>query len=249
MAFDPKTWTPPAPGQAASGSAAIVNTDYGSRIFDTFGMTNIGVKMLVYGKAGVGKTRLCMTAPAPIVLSAERGLLTLRKYHVAAIEVQSLADLKGIRQYLTTRADFMTLCIDSVTDIAETVLSYEQKNTSNGQRAYGQMAEQIMEELREFRNLPKHVIFTAQMGSKKDGLTGGMMWGPSFPGQVLDQKVPYLFDEMFQLEGGIDPATGERYGWLRTQPDRQYEAKDRSGVLAPWEHSDASYIFNKIMTA
>lgn len=28
-----------------------------------------GVKILVYGRAGMGKTRLCGTAPSPVILS------------------------------------------------------------------------------------------------------------------------------------------------------------------------------------
>ena len=36
-----------------------------------------GVKVLVYGQAGSGKTTLIRTAPAPLILSAEAGLLSL----------------------------------------------------------------------------------------------------------------------------------------------------------------------------
>lgn len=37
-----------------------------------------GVKMLVYGASGSGKTGLCATLPAPLIISAEGGLLRLR---------------------------------------------------------------------------------------------------------------------------------------------------------------------------
>ena len=36
-----------------------------------------GVKLLVYGQAGAGKTSLIPTLPNPIVLSAEAGLLSI----------------------------------------------------------------------------------------------------------------------------------------------------------------------------
>ena len=39
-----------------------------------------GVKCVVYGPAGGGKTRLLATAPSPIILSAEKGLLSLKKF-------------------------------------------------------------------------------------------------------------------------------------------------------------------------
>ena len=41
-----------------------------------------GVKMLVYAGAGAGKTALCATAPRPVVISAEAGLLSLQKKNV-----------------------------------------------------------------------------------------------------------------------------------------------------------------------
>ncbi len=36
-----------------------------------------GVKFLVYGQAGAGKTSLIPTLPNPIILSAEAGLLSI----------------------------------------------------------------------------------------------------------------------------------------------------------------------------
>lgn len=36
-----------------------------------------GVKVLVYGQAGAGKTHLIRTLPHPVILSAEGGLLSL----------------------------------------------------------------------------------------------------------------------------------------------------------------------------
>ena len=36
-----------------------------------------GVKLLVYGAAGAGKTSLVRTLPSPVILSAEAGLLSL----------------------------------------------------------------------------------------------------------------------------------------------------------------------------
>jgi hypothetical protein len=219
------------------------------QIYDTYAAPNIGVKAIVYGKAGIGKTVLCATAPAPIILSAERGLLSLRSLHVAYSEIRSLADLQGARQYFggVNGNAFQTICLDSVTEIAETVLTFELKRKNDPRQAYGEMANQVLEEFRMFRDLPKHVVFTAQMGNYKDGMTGAVMWGPAFPGQQLDQKVPYLFDEMFQLLTAKDPATGADFRVLRTQPDNQNEAKDRSGRLAQWEYPDLTHIFNKIM--
>lgn len=242
-----------APTQSGGGFAGVAAPAPSGpiEVFDTYMAPNIGVKALVYGKAGIGKTRLCASAPKPIIISAEGGLLSLRKMHVHAIAVSSIAMLRAALAFCMSAQgqQYLTICLDSITEIAERTLAFEQSNQSNGQRAYGDMAKDILTIFREFRDLPRHVIFTAQMGNYKDGLTGAVMYGPSFPGQQLDQKVPYMFDEMFQLHSFKNVQTGEDYTAVRTRPDNQYEAKDRSGALDPWEYPDATNIFNKIMGA
>jgi hypothetical protein len=221
------------------------------QIYDTFNAPNVGVKTLIYGAAGMGKTPLCATAPNPIILSVEDGLLSLRRQHVPFILIRSYDDLKNARESLAGNfgARFQTICLDSVTEIADVCLTESKvKNPKAFGAAYGDMADLIIDEFRRFRYLPKHVVFTAQMGNWKDGLTGAMMWGPAFPGNKLDQKVPYMFDEMWQLMKFTDPTDGKDKPILRTQPNNQFQAKDRSGSLAPWEFSDLTYLFNKIMT-
>jgi len=48
---------------------------------------NQGVKIVVYGEAGIGKTRLATTMPYSILLSAEGGTLSLKNFDVDCIEV------------------------------------------------------------------------------------------------------------------------------------------------------------------
>ena len=66
-----------------------------------------GVKVLVYGKAGVGKTVLCATAPKPVIISAEAGLLSLQGADIPVIEVKNIEDLVEI----ATRSEWATLCL------------------------------------------------------------------------------------------------------------------------------------------
>ncbi len=48
-----------------------------------------GVKVLVYGAAGAGKTSLIKTLPNPVVLSAEGGLLSISDADIPFIEVKA----------------------------------------------------------------------------------------------------------------------------------------------------------------
>lgn len=208
-----------------------------------------GAKVGVYGGAGVGKTVLCATAPSPFVISAEKGLLSLRRWRIPYVEVSTLAQLNDAINWIYNSNEakqFATFCCDSMTEIAETVLTGEKANTKDGRAAYGQTNEKIMALFRRLRDLQgPNIYFTAQMEWDREEASGLTKWRPSMPGRVLTQRIPYFFDELFHLEAG-QHANGQDWHALRTRPNHQYDAKDRSGMLAEWEPADLSYVFRKM---
>lgn len=208
-----------------------------------------GVKVLVYGAAGVGKTRLVATAPAPILISAESGVLSLREHDVPVMEVTSLQDLAGVHQWLTTNTEakqFKTVCLDSISEIGEVCLAAEKAKTKDPRQAYGELIDRMMLLARSFRDLRGYnVYFSAKMERVKDEMTGSERNQPSMPGTKLGPALPYLFDEVFHMGIGKD-AEGGDYRYLRTQPDFQHDAKDRSGALDVIEPPDLTHIFQKI---
>ena len=60
-----------------------------------------GVKLLVYGQAGAGKTTLIPSLPTPVVLSAEGGLLSIADADVPYIEIGTMAELWEAWEWLT----------------------------------------------------------------------------------------------------------------------------------------------------
>jgi hypothetical protein len=87
----------------------------------------------------------------------------------------------------------------------------------------------------------------AKMEPTKDELTGVVKYGPAMPGSKLAVKLPYFFDEVFRMGTNKTPQ-GVEYRFLQTQPDLQYEAKDRSGCLDPIEPPNLANIFNKMLS-
>lgn len=209
-----------------------------------------GLKVLVYGQAGAGKTRLSgTTGGSPIILSAEAGLLSLRDLDIPVIQVTSMADVGEAYTFLSSSAEgkqFDWVCIDSISEIAEVVLNAEKKATKDPRQAYGALAEQMTDLLRAFRDLPgRNVYMSAKMERVKDEHTGSVQFGPSMPGQRLSQGLPYLFDEVLCLRVEKD-AEGNVGRWLQTQPDFTHQAKDRSGALDPFEAPSLAAIAAKI---
>ena len=218
-----------------------------------FGLQN-GVKIVTYGKAGYGKTTLCATCPQPIILSAEGGLLALARWNLPYIEINTIADLRDVYRWLKTpaaRQNFRTVCLDSVSEIAEVCLAEtkgaNRKNT-DGRAVYGDMIEEMTKVIKEFRDLQGyHVFMTAKQERIKDEATGVILNGPSMPGKRLGENLPYLPDELFKLD--IEGVGANSYRLLRTQPDFINDAKDRSGALHPIEEPHIGKIIDKIMAA
>jgi len=53
------------------------------------------VRLLVYGQAGAGKTSLIPTLPAPVILSAEAGLLSIAGSNLPFVEINSVENAAG----------------------------------------------------------------------------------------------------------------------------------------------------------
>lgn len=207
-----------------------------------------GVKLLVYGQAGAGKTSLAPTLPNPIVLSAEGGLLSIQDAELPYIEITTMVELQEAYKWLAESAEaaqFESVAIDSISEIAEVCLNYEKKVNKDPRAAYGAMQEQMADIIRVFRDLPaKHVLMTAKLEKTQDEM-GRILYAPSMPGNKTGQSLPYFFDEVLALRVEKD-ADGFAQRALMCDSDGLWLAKDRSGKLESWEAPDLTVIINKI---
>ncbi len=207
-----------------------------------------GVKLLVYGQAGAGKTSLIKTLPSPVVLSAEGGLLSIADADVPYIEIGSMGDLREAYKWLessTEAKEFKSVSLDSISEVAEVVLAAEKKSTKDGRAAYGEMNTVMTDLIRAFRDLPgRHVYMSAKLEKLQDEM-GKVMYGPSMPGKSLSQGLPYFFDEVLALRVEKD-AEGNSQRALMCDSDGAWLAKDRSGKLAQWEAPDLGEIIKKM---
>lgn len=214
----------------------------------TGGLSASGVKVLVYGQAGAGKTSLIKSLPNPIVLSAEGGLLSIQDADLPYIEIASMDDLQDAYKWLTSSNEatgFQSVALDSISEVAEVVLHHEMKTNKDGRAAYGEMNTVMTELIRAFRDLPgRHVLMTAKLEKSTDEM-GKMLYNPGMPGKSLTQGLPYFFDEVLALRVERD-AEGVTQRALMCDSDGVWLAKDRSGKLEAWEAPDLGGIITKI---
>lgn len=212
--------------------------------------TSSKVKVLCYGEAGLGKTVLASTAPNPLILSAEAGLLSIADKDIPVIEISTVQDIMDAYQFITEAEEakkFDTICLDSISEIGEVLLHKLKKEEKDARQAYGRLNDDMASLIRQFRDLKDfHVYFSAKQIMREDDYTGISSYRPFLPGKTLLGGLPYFFDEVLAIRIG-KLEDGEEYRYLQTQPDIQYTAKDRSDKLLPSEKPDLSYIFKKIL--
>lgn len=213
----------------------------------TRGLHAQGVKLLVYGQAGAGKTSLIKTLPNPVVLSAEGGLLSIADADIPFIEINSMQSLEEALAWCTSEeaGQFKSIALDSISEIAEVCLSHEKRIAKDPRQAYGAMQDAMAYIIRAFRDLPgKHVYFSAKLEKTQDEM-GRILYAPSMPGNKTGQALPYYFDEVLALRIEKD-ADGQTQRALMCDSDGLWTAKDRSGKLEAWEAPDLGAIIDKI---
>ena len=199
------------------------------------------IKCMVYGESGVGKTMLCATAPNPVIISSEEGLLCLADKDVPVVEVTNLkSTLEAIKWAKTCQFD--TVCLDSLSELGEVLLNEFKKDEKDPRKAYLKMGEELTGIMRMLRAMPKHVVVICKQGINKDDLLGKTTYAPGAPGQAFTSQVPYFLDLLFAYR------IKKEGRFLQTQPSFQYMAKDRSGKLNVEEQPNLEMIFNKILT-
>ena len=194
-----------------------------------------GIKLLVYGQAGAGKTSLIPTMPNPIILSAEAGLLSIAGADLPFVEIDGMNTLREAYTWLKDSDEakqFDSVALDSISEMGEVCLTQEKATAKDPRQAYGEIQAMM------------HVLFTAKLDKSSDEM-GRLMYAPSMPGNKTGQALPYFFDIVAALRVEKD-AEGVVQRGLMCQSDGLWQAKDRSGKLDAWEAPDIGAIIEKI---
>lgn len=216
---------------------------------------NDGIKILVYGEAKIGKTRLNLTLPNPFIFACETGymsgLLSLRGEQVKLpfFEVKTESDLDEAFKWASSSKEaeqYESFSLDSISEFASIKFEAVHRKYSGDHRKSSPETTNYIEKLiRDWLGLKKNVYFTAKEYSEKDEFNKSCAY-LAFPTPKL-QGVRYMFDEIFRYRLYTDPQTKEVIPYLQTNIVDNSYAGDRSGKLEAMEEPDLSNIINKII--
>lgn len=216
-----------------------------------------GVKILCFGPPGSGKTPAIRTAPNPVLLATEPGLLSLRGSTVPTWEAGTAERVEDFRKWFfgsNEAKKFDTVCIDSASQMAELYLAQAEGKTSSsgnklhGLAAYGKMADDTFAFISAlYYQREKHVYIVCKEELQTDG------WRRAyFPGKELNAKIPHLYDVILRSAYTMVPGVvGEQYAFLTTPSlnwfCRSRQNPDEPAKLAPYEPQNIKAIIDKLM--
>ena len=126
-----------------------------------FAPTEHKLKALIYGNPKTWKTTFAGTAPKPLFICAENGLLSIANKAPDFVEVKTLQELKDLYKRLKeTKPDYDTIVIDSLSEISK-IIKDNLTNSGNKQmilRDRGVFSEEMLQAVRQIIALPYHVV-------------------------------------------------------------------------------------------
>jgi len=214
-----------------------------------------GIRMVLYGKPGVGKTVFGATLPRPLILAVEKGWLSIaeRFKDMPVIGIDQYDELKMALAFLRRDAGktYDSVVIDSLSEARrkhmDDLLELNQKAAPTLDMYLANTTE-LRRLVREYCDLTINVLFICNSKTEKNEETGAMHTGLGLT-RALAGEMPGYVDVLGYMGVKVvrdaeKHTTIERF--ILTEPTDRIDAKDRSGKLP---RIIQPVIFAKIETA
>lgn len=205
-----------------------------------------GLKVLLYGSSGVGKTTMIGTLPGKtLLLNAENGVLVLKDCpnakNIDIIDVKTVPDIVSVYQSLLSGelSGYDNIVLDSLSEIGEAMFTQIELDP-NVNKEYGGLyttfRSRMVELIKAFRDLKGYNVVLIALADQVD-LNGIIKMMPSLPHKKTQASIMALFDECLYLETSSD---GTRH--VRTTETNMFMAKSRMKI----EDNNTDLDFSKL---
>lgn len=215
------------------------------------------VRLMIYGGSGIGKTVFGSTAPKPLFLAVEDGLLSLSDKKAQYVKITSLQDMTDILKALKEDKlldskgkpiEYETIVIDSLTAVQDVVIRNVTGGRQPSMNQWGDFSDKMAVILKGFCSLDKHIIFTCLASEKNAEDDEGKEYTrfqPELFGK-LAEKAQAMMDFVayyyMRVEVVNDKPTQKRVLTFEISP--RWKAKDRTGKMPKYAEPD----FTLLMT-
>lgn len=207
------------------------------------------IKAAFAGPPGSGKTKLAATAPTPLILDAEGGLMSIADQNVPYVTITQTVELKQLLAVFNQDKENQksvlgfapeTIVVDTLDEVQKIFvrerLTKEGKETM-AQQDWGWLKDRMIDFIRGLRNIEANVIFLFHTKDSHDEDSGVTYVKPGVQGSVSDEIPAYVdvvgllgIEEFTDVSG--DKAIKSVRHVLSLQPSRRCDwLKDRSAKL------------------
>lgn len=158
--------------------------------------------------------------------------------------------------------EFDTIYIDSATVVSRWSFDWakkqpeafsERKGKLDTRGTYGLHGREFVEWATQLQHQPKNIIMSCILDEKTDDFSR-KVFEPQIVGGMAGRELPGIFDivlTLAKIPAGNEQSDEQIPRWFVTQHGNQYgfPAKDRSGVLDPFEAPDLGALISKIQNA
>lgn len=219
---------------------------------------SMNLSILVDGVPKVGKTGLLRTLPLEkdsdlLYVPADPGDLILRDRDFPRVSPpgniwtrDALTELYKLVTLAGANGTYKWVAIDGLDDLGIAILNEFKKNTSNLQKAYGEMADFMDSWVKMMRDINGiNIIFITHIKTDYDA-DGKAHHTPAFPGKKMAGELDKYFDIILAMRFKETEEGVVRTLQTSSQGDPSYLCGDRSGSLDIFEEPNLASIIEKI---
>lgn len=131
---------------------------------------NSAIKMMIYGQAGMGKTTLALSAPAPLLIDFDGGVKRVNMNHLQGVDIVQVNTWAEVNQLFSEDLSaYQTIVIDTIGKMMDFIISYKCGSKQPSIRDWGGINQEFQSFTRNLSNLGKNIIFVAHRDSRKSG--------------------------------------------------------------------------------
>ena len=128
------------------------------------------VKMMIYGQAGMGKSTLALSAPAPLLLDFDNGVKRINISHLDGIDTVQVSSWQDVQQVLQEDLSaYKTIVVDTIGKMMDYIITYKCGHRQPTIKDWSGINAEFTWLTQTLSNLNKHVVFVAHRDTRKEG--------------------------------------------------------------------------------
>lgn len=128
------------------------------------------VKMMIYGQAGMGKSTLALSAPAPLLLDFDNGVKRINMVHLDGVDTVQVSTWQDVQMVLQENLSaYRTIVVDTIGKMMDYIISYKCGNRQPSIKDWSGINAEFAWFTQALSRLNKHVVFVAHRDTRKEG--------------------------------------------------------------------------------